>query len=419
MEIEKYKVKSLVRTTNSLSLFSWAEAHLNPYQGCYHNCVYCDGKAEYYHMHEDFGTRIRVKTNADYLLKEFLKKKGVFPYHQTENYRLYDFLPSLKEDNKKSRSGRFIICVGGGICDVYQPAEKEVKITLKLLEILYNFAMPVRILTKSNLVLRDLELLKKINHDSNVYVNFTITLADDDVQKIFEPHASSSSERFEAIKQLRKEGIHSGIYLLPTLPFIGDTEENMKTIYKKAKSVGAEFVYCGGLTLKPGRNKNEFFSVLKEHYPKLLPKYKQLYSNNSKYGNYDYEQFKKLGLSSPTLLGYKLGRDFELPYGSIRYVPEGRNETNLKVAELLIKIAFLKRAILSVPNYESKKFYTVAKKINNMKYDLGKNTAKKITKLKTTKEIKGIIQEFIESKSNKYLEKLEEKGYNKALQELY
>ena len=233
MIIEKYKAKSLVRTC-SPSLFSWGEAYLNPYQGCYHDCKYCDGKSENYYMHADFGERIRIKINAPLLFEQFLKKKGFIPLHREKTSTLVDFLPS-KDSIQFHQPGKFIVHIGGGVCDVYQPAEKEIKITRKLLQITYDYKFPVFILTKNKFVLRDLDLLKKINGETYANVSFTITLADEKVQKIFEPRASTTQERFEAIKTLREEGIHSGVYFYPTLPFIGDTDENMQAIYNQAK----------------------------------------------------------------------------------------------------------------------------------------------------------------------------------------
>jgi len=286
MKIENYEAKSLVRQ-GGVSIFSWAEIYLNPYQGCYHDCVYCDGKSEQYYMHEDFGERIRVKTNAPELLIKFLKKQGFSSVHSKKQFSIIDYFPAFKKDAKSDSKPKSIITIGGGVCDVYQPAEKEAKMARKLLEIVYDYQLPLWILTKNKLVLRDIDLIKKINKESYACVNFTITLADERARKIFEPRASSSEERFEAIKILRKEGINSGIYFYPCLPFIGDTEENVSSIYQRAKEVNAQFVNCAGLTLKPGRSKNEFMNALRVNYPDIYPKYEQLYGNENKYGHLD------------------------------------------------------------------------------------------------------------------------------------
>ena len=226
MIIEEYEAKSLVRTART-SLFSWSELYLNPYQGCYHDCKYCDGKAEGYYMHDDFAKRIRVKKNAPQLLEQYIKKLGFIPINRKKTSTLIDHFPELKESVGYNFPGKSVIFIGGGVCDVYQPAEEEVKMTRKLLQIAYDYKFPDFILTKNNLILRDLDLLKKINEDSYVCACFTITLSDEETQKIFEPRASTTNERFEAVKKLREEGIHSGVYCYPALPFIGDTDENL------------------------------------------------------------------------------------------------------------------------------------------------------------------------------------------------
>jgi DNA repair photolyase len=250
-------------------------------------------------MHEDFADRIRVKGNAPHLLEQYLQKKGFIPFGRTKTSTLLDYIPSMKESVQSTLPPKFIVHIGGGVCDVYQPAEAQVKITQNLLHIMDDYKFPVFILTKNRLALRDVDLLKKINKDTYACCSYTITLADETSQKIFEPNASTTQERFDAIKTLRKEGIHAGVHFYPVLPFIGDTDKNMHRIYSQAKKAGAEFVYCWGLTLKPGRNKQEFLQTLKEHVPSLYGKYKRLYNNNNRYGNADVSQFKKMGLVWP------------------------------------------------------------------------------------------------------------------------
>jgi len=416
MIIEKYKAKSIIRTC-SPSVFSWGEAYLNTYQGCYHDCKYCDGKSESYYMHADFGERIRIKINAPQLFEQFLKKKGFIPLHRKKTSTLVDFLPS-KDSIQFHQPGKFLVHIGGGVCDVYQPAEKEIKITRKLLQIVYDYKFPVYILTKNKLVLRDLDLLKKINKETYANVSFTITLADEKVQKIFEPRASTTQERFEAIKKLRDEGIHSGVYFYPTLPFIGDTDENMQLIYKQAKKVGAEFIYCFGLTLKPGRNKKEFFQTLEKHFPSLLPKYEKLYGNEDKYGTLDVDQATKIGLPWPEVKGYKLGYEYGIPYAVKRYIPEARFEKNLKLSEILLKMAFVKGFILKNSRSEVWKLTKASKFLENFRQDISKLKKEELEKLSISKKIHPYILEFIKENRSHYLEELEENAYKATSKEV-
>ncbi|NHJ04577.1 MAG: radical SAM protein [Candidatus Heimdallarchaeota archaeon] len=418
MLIEQKEAKSLIRQSGP-SIFSWSEIYLNPYQGCFHNCVYCDGKSEHYHMHDDFGTRIMVKTNAPTLFKTFLKKKGFNPIHKKEQFAIYDFFPSLKELDKPPHQGRSIITIGGGVCDVYQPAEKEMKMTRKLLEIVYDYQLPLWILTKNKLVLRDIDIIKEINKETYACVNFTITLMNEKSQKIFEPGASTTQERFDAIKMLRKEGIHSGIYFYPALPFIGDTDENIQALYKRANEVKSEFVYCYGLTLKPGRSKNEFMQTLQKHYPDIYPKYNELYGNNNKYGHLDYHVFKQMNLVWPEIKGFKYGYEYKLGYTAERYIPEGRIYTNLKLSELLRKIVFIKSSLLQDSKFDVQSFSKAANYIENSQKDFGQLDESEYDDIPVSQNVKQVITDFLVEKESSFLEKLEKRTYEYIVKKYY
>lgn len=411
MIIEEYEAKSLVRTSKT-SLFSWAEVYLNPYQGCYHDCVYCDGKSEGYYMHDDFGTRIKVKKNAPDLLEQYLRKRGFFPINRERTSTLVDYYPNLRKSADTKSIGKFVLFIGGGVCDVYQPAEEELKMTRRLLEIADDYRIPVCFLTKSDLILRDLDLLKKINQESFVSASFTITLADEETQKIFEPNASTTNERFAAIKKLRKEGIHSGVYCYPSLPFIGDTDQNIETIYKRAKEVEAEFIYCWGLTLKPGRNKNQFMNTVQQYYPDLYHKYKKLYGNEDKFGNLDRAAFDEFNLIWPEVKGYKYGYELGLDYTSERYVPDGRIENNLKIAELLHRLAYLKSFFIKSSKYETRQLNTGAKIFNELETDVALLNKNQLAQFGIDKIIYHYIEEFLNEGKSAKLKNLEQEAYD-------
>ena len=259
--------------------------------------------------------------------------------------------------------------------------------------------------------LRDLDLLKKINEESYACASFTITLADEKKQKIFEPNASTSQERFEAIEKLREEGIHSGIYFYPTLPFIGDTDENMNSIYKTGKEVGAEFIYCWGLTLKPGRNKNQFMKTLQDHFPEYYPKYKELYGNEDKYGSLDSTKLEELGLIWPEIKGYKLGHESKVDYTSKRYIPEGRIELNLMIAEVLHRLAYLKSFFVKSSKYETRQLNLAANFLNTFSKDISMMSEKERRKLDLDRVITPYIDEYLQEKQSKTLRLLEKEAY--------
>lgn len=356
-------------------------------------------------MHQDFGERIRIKSNAPSLLEAYLQKKGFIPLHREKTHTLVDYIPTLKESIHQKK---FILHIGGGVCDVYQPAELEVGMTRKLLQIIHDYEFPIFILTKNKNVLRDMDLLKKINEETYACCSFTITLTDEKTQKIFEPGASTTQERFEAIKILREDGIHSGVYFYPVLPLIGDTEENMHTLYGKAKEMGAEFVHCWGLTLKPGRSKEEFLHTLEKHFPALLPKYRTLYGNNDKYGNVDNEQSKKMGLVRPEVKGFTIGYEYKLPYAAKRYVPEGCTETNVRMSEVLLRMAYVKGFLNE--RREARLLTRASRFLETYQKDaatLGEDEWENLL----PKEVHPHVREFVTEKRSKSLEKLEEEAY--------
>lgn len=293
MRIEKYKAKSLVREQRNSAI-----VHLNPYQGCYHDCVYCDGKSEGYHMHEDFGTRIRVKENAPELLEEYLRKRGFLPVNRERTGTLVDF-GAEKGALTDARGERFTIGISGGVCDIYQPAEEDVGMSRRILQVVYDYGFPAFLLTKNKLVLRDLDILRKINADAGATVAMTVTLADDGQRAIFEPRASPTPERFDALKTLHDAGIHTGIWFMPILPWIGDTDENLDAVFRKAKESNVEWMVWSGMTLKPGRQKAEFMGVIGKHFPELLPRYRILYRKDHKYGHPDASAALEMGLEDP------------------------------------------------------------------------------------------------------------------------
>ena len=333
MIIEEYNAKSLIRK-GYIDIFAWTDFSLNPYQGCSHDCKYCDGKAQKYHIHSDFGSRIRVKANAPDLLETFLLKKRL-----TDRNKQLELIPLTSGGGKAT----FILFISGGVCDPYQRAEEKTKLTRRLLQMAYDYGVPVHILTKNRRALRDLDLITKINEETYAGVNYSITLADEETQEIFEPGASTTKERFEAVRAFREAGIPSGVYLCPTLPFIGDTDENMKAIFSAAKDADAQFVQCWGLTLKPGRNKDEFLKIIEKHFPAILPDYTLLYANNHKQGNVDQKQVARASLIRPEVKGFMYAYEMGMGYAPPRYIPAGRIQSNLRVSEVLIKIAHMKQ----------------------------------------------------------------------------
>ncbi len=260
MPIKEIEAKSILRKRKKVD--SWFISHygMNLYNGCVHNCVYCDGRAEKYGVQGEFGQDIVVKTNAlDILRRELDPKRKRIP---------------LK---------RSYIALGGGVCDGYQPVERTYQLTRGALQLIDEFDFPVHILTKSTLVKRDIDLIKEINQRNRAIVSFSLSSADNAISSVFEPGVPSPEERLKAVSFFKREGVPCGIFLLPVIPFISDTPKILDETVKKARDAGADFIVFGGMTLKEGRQKDHFDRVLANTYPELAPEYHNLYRGD-KYG---------------------------------------------------------------------------------------------------------------------------------------
>jgi len=255
--IREIEAKSILRKHRKID--SWFISHygMNLYRGCLHNCVYCDGRSETYHVDGEFGENVAVKINAIEVLRHELNPKG-----------------------KRAPLKRSFIMMGGGVGDSYQPVEKKYELTRKTLRLLYEHKFPVHILTKSTLVERDLDILRKINEQNRAIVSFSFSSVDDGISSIFEPGVPSPSERLRTLAFFKKEGIACGMFLLPVIPFLTDTSELMEETVKQARNVGVDFTIFGGMTLKEGRQSDYFFDVLKKRYPELLAEYRNIYGGN-------------------------------------------------------------------------------------------------------------------------------------------
>ncbi len=227
-----------------------AKNGMNLYRGCSHSCIYCDSRSHCYQMAHDFED-IEVKENALTLLEHTLRHK-----------------------RKKCMIGT------GSMSDPYMPLEKDLQYTRKALELIYDYGFGATLITKSNLVLRDIDLLKKINTRTKCVVQMTLTTFDESLCKKLEPKVCTTKKRFEVLKALHSEGIPTVVWLSPILPMLNDNRENIKGILQyciKAKVYGV-ICFGMGLTLREG-NREYFFDQLDLHFPNLKQYYMQRYGN--------------------------------------------------------------------------------------------------------------------------------------------
>lgn len=243
--------KSIISEYSDNNLWFGINYNMNIYRGCSHGCIYCDSRSDYYNI-EEFDNIRAEKDSIERIGKE------------------------LREKKKKGVVGI------GNMSDPYNHFEKEMEITKRVLNKINELNFGVSIETKSTLILRDIEILKKINEHSPVIVKFTITTFDDELCKKIEPNVSLSSERFEAIKKLADNDIYVGVLLMPILPFVNDNVYNIGNIIKKSYECGAKFIYSAGIgvTLR-SYGRKYYYDKLNEIFKneELVEKYTEIYGD--------------------------------------------------------------------------------------------------------------------------------------------
>jgi DNA repair photolyase len=237
--------------------FKVSKGILSPYngmnisRGCTHGCIYCDSRSKCYNMEHDFED-VEIKINAPELLEEALRKK-----------------------RKKC------MIVTGAMSDPYIPIPQNLINIRACLEIIEKYGCGLAIQTKSNLILRDLALLKRINEKTKCVVEITLTTYNEDLCKIIEPNVSSTKERFEVLKTLRDNGIKTVVWFCPILPYINDHEANVKGILDYCIEAKVYGIICFGigLTLREG-DREYFYKKLDTYFPGLKEKYQKKYGNS-------------------------------------------------------------------------------------------------------------------------------------------
>ena len=361
MKYECVKARTLLSKPHVADSWFHMNRSLNAYRGCEHGCVYCDGNSEYYHV-DNFYSHIRVKENAADVLRKELKKIGFTSKSELETDTLWSF---LDEDDAKRIAEkvprRIVIGACGGVSDGFQQAEREHKVTYRVLETLLDFGMPVFILTKSDLVLEYMDLLKEIHDRAFVNVVFTITCADDGVQKVFEPKASATSERFAALKEVRKAGFYGGVMSTPIIPTIGDNIENMTGLVKETKNANGEFIQFGGMTLKPGRQKDYFMRVINRRYPENFDSIEKIYENNNTYGQ---PIWRRLPLNV-MIMGRHICKQLGVRDRSVRHRIPHEYESNTIVLGVILDIVFRMGMHLGMPRKATRPYWELAAKIES------------------------------------------------------
>jgi DNA repair photolyase len=259
------RVSSILNKTKKRDNWFLDEYTINPYSSCSFNCLYCYTRGSRYD--ENLEDKVAVKENAVELLHKQLAAR--------------------------SRKNQYGIIVLSSATDPYLQFEKESGLTRKLLEVILHYRFPVHIITKSDLVLRDLDLLIRINSNAilpkdlehklpaRAFVTFSFSSIDPYISKIFEPGATVPEKRLETLSKASKAGLVSGVSLMPLLPYISDNGPQLETMFRAFKQAGAQYIFPSTITLFGNGHSDSKTLVLRaveKHYPHLLAKYKRFFA---------------------------------------------------------------------------------------------------------------------------------------------
>ena len=311
--------KSILNIRKIIDHWFWDKYGINPYNGCQFGCIYCDSRSFKYHLPDDFENNIIIKKDIGIMLDKRLT-----------NARL--LLPDV---------------VGmGGTTDSYQPAENKYKNTRKCLEVLNKHNYPVHIITKSNIVLNDLDLLDNIGKNTWCSISLTITTLNEELSKFLEKHAINPQARLNTIKSIKKKSnnIQTGVLLMPVIPYLTDSITDIEQIIKQAKEANADYVIFGGGMTMRDIQALWFLKHLKEKYPKLIKKYEELY--NFKYnadlysGNYNGSNDYYINLNN---IFIELCIKHQMPYRIKRFIPNDYRKINYIISEKLLNKSYVQQ----------------------------------------------------------------------------
>jgi DNA repair photolyase len=240
--VKEIQAKTLLTGTAHPDTFFGCRYNMNLYRGCQHRCIYCDSRSECYQI-DHFDDEVLVKVNAIDLLRDELSRKRI--------------------------KGPISL---GSMNDPFMPLEAEINLAGRALAVIAEFGFPVHIITKSALILKDLDTLKEIAR-TYASISFTLTTTDDELAAKVEPFASRPSERLHAMRVLSENGVQTGTTMMPILPFIEDNEENIEAIVAQTAAAGGSYIIPGlGMTTR-NRQREYYYDRLDEHFPGLREQY--------------------------------------------------------------------------------------------------------------------------------------------------
>jgi DNA repair photolyase len=273
-------VKTILNKTKKRDSWFLDDYTINPYSGCSFNCLFCYTRGSNYGV--NMAEKLSIKTNAVELLDKQLKLRAA-----------------------KNQFGFIVL---SSSTDPYLQFEKEEQLTRKILEVILKYKFPVHMITRSDLITRDFDLLQEINTNAilppdlalltnhKVFITFSFSTTDDQIAEIFEPGATPPSIRLKTLEESVKSGFHSGVSMMPLLPYISDTTESLNAMFSSFKKTGAKYVMPATITLfgnGTSDSKTLVLRAVEKHYPHLLDKYKKFFANSHELPPYYKKAFYK------------------------------------------------------------------------------------------------------------------------------
>ena len=306
----RYEVKEFKGIVNKLKFIDswfWCAYTINPYNGCVHDCIYCDGRSRKYSMHAGFEETIYVKEGAaDALDKKIQRSRTMLPD----------------------------VVSMGGVCDAYQPAESEYKITRGILEVLLKHGFPSFLLTKSDLIARDLDVISAINEKSWATVAFTVTTVDDGLARVLEPGASPPSRRLEMLRRVkdRHPGIQAGVCAMPIIPFLEDADDAIELLVARTKEAGGDFLlFAPGVSMHDEQT-NYMLRKMQAAFPREQELFVKHYIQD--------EAFKAKWTGEMNVKLLAACKKHNLATRAKRFIPNDYRKYNYIIAERLLNKAY-------------------------------------------------------------------------------
>jgi DNA repair photolyase len=367
--------KSILIKRKFIDSWFWDRYGINGYNGCEHSCIYCDSRSAKYYLPEDFENDIIVKKNV----REMLDKRIT-----------------------SARTLLSDIVAMSGASDPYHSAEAKFRNTLQCIEILEKHKFPVHIITKSKLVLRDLEILERIGKNNWCSVSVTITTENLETAKFFEPRVSTPSERFNIIKTIKNNTKHiqAGVFLIPVIPFLCDSDEALENMVRSCKESQCDYMLFGGAMTMRDNQALWYLKHLELKFPELIRKYEELYKfkyNPEQYnGTYGTDNNYNLLINRKLL---DLCNKYELPFRIKRFIPEDFRRLNYLISEKLLNHAFF----LQVTGQVWSDIHWAGMNIQNLKESVadiaGRNELRKIRNVNS--RIEAYIMKFLHNQAQK------------------